>query len=221
MDDGRLLQPAAPARALDRMLHQLAFNASKTQEGGGEQLWGATTAILGAGTFAHVLAADIINTLSVVPADLACVNAVDSLSPIGSSFVVFENSAAGIDATAEATVAVAVAATVSPFSAAAPLVVPPCQRDDFRLFHAAPVLANGWSLLGELGKWVPTAEARFTRVDVVADSSGGEVRAHVVGARDENVTVSFADPQGQVHSTTCRVPSSLSVVVSNVHGCTV
>ena len=80
------------------------------------------------------------------------------------------------------------------WSESQPLVVPACDRADFRLFHAAPRLSNGWALLGETTKWVPTSKARFLRVDVVShgdddghddDCGAGRIPggpAHVGGA---------------------------------------
>ena len=36
-----------------------------------------------------------------------------------------------------------------------------CGKWDFQLHAVAPVLDNGWALLGEPSKWVPVSKARF------------------------------------------------------------
>ena len=56
-------------------------------------------------------------------------------------------------------------ADVTEFSAAAPIRLAKCGRSDFQVVHTAPVLANGWVVLGEVSKWVPVSPDRITSID--------------------------------------------------------
>lgn len=203
MDDGRLLQPDAPARALDAMLLRMALNAS---DGPAGQVWGTTTTVAGAGTYVHVLVADVAQPFSLSVADVVSAGA-DGHASLAQSFLVVENSNAS-----------AAAPTTVSFSSSRPLSVPACGRTDFRLFHAAPTLANGWTLLGEVAKWLPVSAARVRIVRASSDS-GGAVHATIVGAAGEKVTLWFADPSGTVSSTTCVVGDDLVAVVSSSGEC--
>ena len=40
-----------------------------------------------------------------------------------------------------------------------------CAKTDFLLLHTAPLLSNGWAVLGELDKWIPVAAARLARIE--------------------------------------------------------
>ena len=70
--------------------------------------------------------------------------------------------------------------------------VPACGKADFRLLHAAPMLPHvadtAWGLMGEVGKWVPTARARFSRLAYTPTGLTVDVR----GTAGEVVPVRFA-----------------------------
>ena len=51
--------------------------------------------------------------------------------------------------------------TVVPFGINQPLQLSPCGLYNFQLYTVAPVLGNGWALLGEPDKWVSVSAARF------------------------------------------------------------
>ena len=72
--------------------------------------------------------------------------------------------------------------------ATAGVALKPNDRVDFELLHASPVLANGWSLIGETSKWVPVTSQRVA--SVTQAGSGLEVVVH--GAVGETVALSFA-----------------------------
>ena len=80
---------------------------------------------------------------------------------------------------------------MSAAAATAGAALTPCGEEDFKLFHLATREANGWALLGELGKWVAVSPARFRAVAEHADG----LEANVAGAPGEEVVVSFLPPR--------------------------
>jgi hypothetical protein len=101
---------------------------------------------------------------------------------------------------------------VAAFDAAHPIALAPCGLADFALWHTAPVFAaNGWALLGELGKYVPVAEARFA--DIAADS--GALSVAVAGSAGEVVPVTFYNSATAVTVTVrCVLPASGSATAA-------
>ena len=212
MEDGRLLQPAAPARTLDLLIAQTAFNHPSQQHNHAapdatSQVWGTVSIVPGAGTFFHLLTADLPSAASLLPSDLRCTGVAGS-ADVAETMLVFENA----NATS--------ASQVQPvgFSATEPLQLAACAREDFKLYHAAPILQNGWALLGEVEKWVPVSAARFQRVEVVGGPRS-VVRTHIAGAENETIAVDFASPNGTVTRVTCTVSANLAAVVSSDGTC--
>jgi len=87
-----------------------------------------------------------------------------------------------------------------PWDEGHPLTLPASQGlGDFVLWHSAPVV-GGLALLGELGKFVPVAEARF---EGLAMGSGG-LEVGVRGSAGEAVEVSVFDAAaGRVYTVPC------------------
>ena len=80
------------------------------------------------------------------------------------------------------------------------VTIPACGAGDFRLYHVAPRLANGWAYLGELSKFVPVAEARTRSLSF--DAAG--VAVSLAGAAGEEVVdLTFLAPNGTVVSAEC------------------
>merc|ERR1719181_2128671 len=79
------------------------------------------------------------------------------------------------------------------------VTIPACGAADFRLYHVAPRLANGWAYLGELSKFVPVAEARTRPLSFDVNS----VSVSLSGAASEEVVVTFLAPNGTVVSAEC------------------
>jgi hypothetical protein len=77
--------------------------------------------------------------------------------------------------------------------------IPACGAGDFRLYHVAPRLANGWAYLGELSKFVPVSEARTRSLSF--DAAG--VAVSLAGAAGEEVGVAFLAPNGTVVAAGC------------------
>ena len=69
-----------------------------------------------------------------------------------------------------------------------------CGKWDFQLWAIAPVLGNGWALLGEPSKWVPVSRARFS--DLAFSGSGHTALTSVLalGAPGEKIEVAFLAP---------------------------
>jgi len=68
---------------------------------------------------------------------------------------------------------------------------PPLPWHWAQVWHTAPVHANGWALLGELGKYVPVSEARvhWQALEV----AGPDLFVAVRGQAGEAVALSFWD----------------------------
>ena len=61
---------------------------------------------------------------------------------------------------------------VASFSASAPIELQACGMYDFTVHTIAPVLGNGWALLGEPDKWVSVSAKRFSSLSFDSDSVG-------------------------------------------------
>lgn len=202
--DGLLLQPSAPARAIDasfalsggpqnkvRNVHAvmathslLSVNDIKAQissaikPGAQQRKW------------THVLTIGLNKSFGLLPYHLG-----DDLAD-GPALAW-----TGYQATAKQAANVTL---LGAFSSTSPLMLPPCGYSDFRLYHVAPILPQSkLAFLGELGKWVPTAPG--TRVQNVADSADG-VAVRFAGVPGEAVRLAFAGtPQVGVVSVLCEV----------------
>ena len=75
---------------------------------------------------------------------------------------------------------------------------------DFQLAHTAPVLSNGWVVLGELGKWVPASPDRITAID----AQPAALALGLKGAAGEAVALSFLDASSQLVTARCVLPAS-------------
>jgi hypothetical protein len=103
------------------------------------------------------------------------------------------------------------------FSDSEPLVLSPKSTDgspdspwDFSYYSIAPVLGNGWTLLGEQDKWVSLSAARF--MDVTTLASGLIIKVH--GSPGEVVNVAFVPPGATAPLTkSCTVGQDSSCVI--------
>lgn len=95
----------------------------------------------------------------------------------------------------------------------------PQPKQNFTLFAAAPILGNGWTLLGDLSKLVPCSPQRFVAPSVAAapsDADLASVAGHgltftVLGSAGELVAVSVVAPSKKIGS-----PLEGTVVVIDV-----
>ena len=90
-----------------------------------------------------------------------------------------------------------------------PLRLKSCQDLDFQLYTLAPVVTNGWALLGELEKWVSVSNDRFSNFAFDSESISVQVR----GEEGETVHVSFFSPQQQLVTSSCQLPMSGTALV--------
>jgi hypothetical protein len=80
-----------------------------------------------------------------------------------------------------------------------PLVVDTAGHGDgsihnFTLLTAAPVLASGWALLGDLSKFVPVSPQRFVRVAPPLAGSSAPFEVDVIGSPGEEISISLVAP---------------------------
>jgi len=86
--------------------------------------------------------------------------------------------------------------------------VPATDKSTFVLYTVAPVLSNGWTLLGETSKWVSASNDRLAEISADADGVSATVR----GAPDEAVTLAFLAPgDATIWSVECVVPDAGTV----------
>jgi hypothetical protein len=96
------------------------------------------------------------------------------------------------------------------FSATQPIAVSARPAgEEIQFWVAAPVLQNGWTILGERSKVVSIAAQRVVSFETIA---GGDNKAAVVvelvGAAGESVTLDFAKPDRTVVSAVCGLGRS-------------
>jgi len=171
---GRLLQPSRPATALDAAFHRSAGVGDGPLAKYANVLpITATHTAIGDWKWAHILAINLAEPFTVLPTHLRPTD-------LGAGeHVVYEGT------------------RVSDFARG--VTIPACGAGDFRLYHVAPRLANGWAYLGELSKFVPVAEARTRslRFDV------SSVAVALAGAAGEVVDLTFLAPNGTLVSAEC------------------
>lgn len=109
--------------------------------------------------------------------------------------------------------------SIQPFSASQPLNIPPSATNpttgviDFHYYRAAPVLSNGWIVLGEWNKFVPLSTQRFLQIKTMLSS----VQVLAQGAFQETVSMAFVSPQSQnVIFLECATPDSALILVTCV-----
>ena len=182
--DGRLLQPSAPARAID---------ASFALRGAGPQprvqnvhAVMATHSVLpgthGAAKWTHVLTIGLNESFALKPQHLG--------DDVGTGPALAWRGYQPADSVGRRAPNVTL---LGSFSAAKPLLLPACAYSDFGLHHIAPIQpASKLTFLGELGKWVPTAAARVTSVKNAADG----LSVAIVGVASEAVELAFVAADG-------------------------
>jgi hypothetical protein len=223
MKDGRLLQLARPAFALDEQFVNTALRKGplegvprKNTTGADadeptQEVWSGFTEVAGAKNFV-VFAASLTSTVTVTPTTLH--QAIHGMNTGGhphnhsrwpTDYIMFETNGTS---------------KIANFSATQPLVLSPKATDgtpdspwDFSYYSIAPVLGNGWTLLGEQDKWVPLAAARF--MDVTTLPIGLIIKIH--GAPGETVNVAVVPPGAAAPETkSCLVGQDSSCVIKAV-----
>ena len=237
--DGLLLKPDKPARTIDAYWLGTVFTNTKSSSNSstgehiapvGKALW--TTAVVHGGlTWGYVLAAETSTDWRGTPATLNLPGG--SNASAGVTWLRPKHTSSGggggdgsLSGAAERERVYGIgdaqrldpaAIQLSPFSAAAPLVVSATGTSygDFALHCTAPTLSNGMYLLGELAKVVSMAAARFrevTATSAAAQHSGGPAEAaasitvRLAGVAGEKVEVYYAkSATSPVTSAVCTI----------------
>jgi len=76
---------------------------------------------------------------------------------------------------------------------------------DFRYYVIAPLFPNGWSFLGETGKYVTVSKQRVAEIFEGGNGGTTSVDVRITGAIGEQVGLSFVTPQGKVVSVNCVI----------------
>ena len=184
---GRLLQPSRPLTAVDGVLARRALGAgagaSAPPAGAGVS---ATYTLLGGFAWDHILVANLSSPWALAPAALAPTRG--DAAPAGAP----PPPPAALAYALNSTTLDAASLVVAPFGAAQPIPLPANGLADFALWHTAPAFESGWSLLGELAKYVPVSEARFYNLAV----AGGGAAVGLRGAAGERVEVAWVKGAG-------------------------
>jgi len=184
MIDGTLLSHPIPATSIDATFPRLAGLTSAGPQG---ELW-TSGSIVGGQLFGSVFGATLAASYDV------------SLTTVGYP--------------STASVAVIEANTTSSVTVLAPgaaVTVKACDRYDFQLYSLAPVLPNGWALIGETAKWIPVNPVRFS--DLSYDSTS--VTVTLRGAVNEAIEVSFYNSQASsVVTVSCTFGEEETLVMS-------
>jgi hypothetical protein len=197
---GRLLHPSRPMTALDSQVVGDVFGPAPGRPAG--DVYATYSAVSGL-VWDHVMGVNLKSAYAVTPADFAAIRGDLALrsdfAPAPSAPPAALAYALNADTLDPATL------TVAPFGAASPITLTACAIADFQVAHTAPVLGNGWALLGELGKWVPVAEARFSNIQ--ADAA--QVSVEVAGQAGESIAVAFYDTAAsKTVMVQCTLPES-------------
>jgi hypothetical protein len=211
---GRLLQPSRALTAVDGVVVRRALGAlAGTDAPPAGAVVSATYTLLGGWAWDHVLAANLSQPWALLPARLAPTRA-DAAprghSPPPPAALAYALNTTSLDART---------LLVVPFDDAHPVTLSANGLADFALWHTAPAFDNGWSLLGELGKWVPVAEVRFGSPVV----EGAGVAVALRGAPGECVEVAWVrGAGGSVQNSHCVLDAAggaTATVDSSGAGC--
>jgi hypothetical protein len=191
--DGKLLQPSAPARAIDA---SFALSGAPKNKVHNVHAVMATHSLLAHGMkWAHVLTIGLSAPFSLTNKHLGD----DGVTGPALAWTGYQPSDTVGKRPANITL-------LGSFSDTAPLVLSPANYSNFGLYHIAPIHPlSKMAFLGEVGKWVPIASDRVTSV---TDGSDGLTVA-IIGVASEVVELAFADSGAKAASSVvCTLGSS-------------
>lgn len=207
--DGTLLKPDRPATPLDSYWSVRAYGANA--DGPQGEVWSTETTVSGSkwlyaiGTMLarpySLTLKELLAASSAWPANYASNHQASAATktPPGSGYVVYDFWAGP--------------ATAVEITDANPLVFPAgIDYGAARYFVAAPVLENGWAVLGEAAKFVAVARQRFLEVAVATDGKG--VRVRMIGSVGEQIEIWARDPSGAVTKHVCTFGVSAAATLS-------
>ncbi|XP_050403537.2 uncharacterized protein LOC126819480 [Patella vulgata] len=179
-DDGLILKPSKPARAIDSQIYQSAFGSG----GPIGEVWTtySNIGIIDERHFGIILAAEIKNTFHLTP----------SLAGFGNitGYKVFymNNPQQLFDFTEN-----------SPIT-----ITPECTNVEFCVYYISPIIKTSPEIviLGELSKWVPVSPQRVQEIN-----QSDDIIITITGKQSESVTFSFS-VDGVIRSINCVLGSS-------------
>jgi len=170
---GLLLHPSRPATAIDRSIASTVFPHSAEAFSG--EVY-ATYTQMGGFFWDHVLVAELSEPLSVTPQDFEAIRA-DAI--LRSPLLTVAASDTTIAYSLNATTFSNASFQFRFFSESSPLQLAPCDLRDFAVWHTAPVFQSGYALLGDLRKFVPTSEMRFSNIQVTETGASADITGSV------------------------------------------
>jgi len=180
--DGRLLQPSAPARAIDA---SFALSGAPVNHVKNVHSVMATHTEIGGVKWPHILVIGLSEPFKLLPEHLSV------SGDIGTGPAVAWTGYQPSDTVGKGgRVNVTLLIGSNHFSDDHPLTLTPCGYSNFGLYHISPIHPlSQLALLGELGKWVPVADDRIV---AVKDSADG-LAVDIIGEKGETVELAFAD----------------------------
>lgn len=184
-ESGLLLQPSRAATTIDPIFHRMAFPELDATVSQGVVM--ATSSVVAHQEHGLILSAELKNSYKLPLSALFWLLPQHSgQRTVPSQYVVFESNLTTTLGQNEANdVDWNVVQLVEAKNGS--ILLPVSDKMNFTLHSLAPVATCGWSLLGELSKWVPVASARFR--EIVESSS--DLSAELVGVKGEVIAVSF------------------------------
>jgi hypothetical protein len=193
--DGKLLQGDKPAMMIDAAHVHKAFRneeiGSSATAGPDGEVW-ATHSVLGSHVFGVVMGAVLRSdyTLSIA----------HDLGMGSGPHVYYEANA-----------------TSNVSRGSSSIAMKACGKWDFQLYAVAPVLPNGWTLLGETNKWVPVSSARFQDLAFSTSSSSSlstSASVTALGQEGERISVAWLAPKSTNPTVVeCIIPRGNSVLI--------
>jgi hypothetical protein len=170
MTDGRLLKPTHPAMSLDSTFLYRAFKSS----GPNGQLWAAFTEV-GSFTWYYIISGTMASTYKMHASELPPSKNTKPKTSFPPSLAFTYTLDGKVQKAMNLTGTLDIAA---------------CSVTDFQYWSLAPILENGWALLGELNKIIPVSETRF--MDLAVESNDISV-GYLAGVPGEMVSITAYD----------------------------
>eukprot|EP01060_Flectonema_neradi_P022739 TRINITY_DN3096_c3_g1_i1.p1 TRINITY_DN3096_c3_g1~~TRINITY_DN3096_c3_g1_i1.p1 ORF type:complete len:744 (+),score=133.13 TRINITY_DN3096_c3_g1_i1:75-2306(+) len=189
--DGTLLKPDTPAILMDSVFYTMS---KQTTDGPSGSIWSTDSTVSGIKTY-YLLAAES-TPYKMMKSEL-CGDA-----PSGTEFVAWEGNSTQV---------------AQKFDDSNPIALPQTDKWDFNLWTAAPILYNGWVVMGEAtSKWVSMSKQRFNSVAVEKSS----VTVELAGQSGEEVEVLFLEPSKSMNSISVKCTFSSDKLMITMPGST-
>eukprot|EP00466_Bigelowiella_natans_P009571 jgi/Bigna1/143959/aug1.83_g18667 len=77
------------------------------------------------------------------------------------------------------------------------LNLPKTTKASFEVWSLSPVLRNGWSLLGDVSKWVPVASKRFQQIEEIGRGNRGEITNNNISGMASQLSATILGSPGE------------------------